>query len=447
MEEDTCEDDDEAEKPADPFEELKSSESFKTLCEDFRTEVVLASLIECRTQDVDKLTDWCLTDHPDDQIREILNGHLLKMKIKSTDVTSDSFSKPSDEKSMPAKFIPPSTNWTRFTFDVNAEGQLSDKLKEIWNQFLEKVESLEITEYLSFLSLARCLEELNENHGRNPDRKFSNSFSPGTANLVVCSEDEMHELALSFYMLDRDKPLPSLDEILICQNDTPLEQIELICRRAFTDRSGKIFVVMHAERIKFDNGMLIEQLFKNTTVTVNHEYRLIFMASKEHNDNSYIVTSFDKNRIQVPSLPRDDSASTYLLQHLQRQTIAADPDKSRLRIVKSLQSGNGKSLVAQRLSRRIPRCERRVLQLHDNDVCFNRIISTWIRQVKSSKVDVCHLDLTPAVRNGRSDLIFSLSVLGGLADSSGQVWLCSEDAYNIIELTSIPEKVTDQVFF
>jgi hypothetical protein len=45
-------------------------------------------------------------------------------------------------------------------------------------------------------------------------------------------------------------------------------QIGLICRRAFEDTAGKIYVVMHAERIKFEAGMQIEQM-------VNH---LIFMC-------------------------------------------------------------------------------------------------------------------------------------------------------------------------
>jgi hypothetical protein len=37
-------------------------------------------------------------------------------------------------------------------------------------------------------------------------------------------------------------------------------QIGLICRRAFEDTAGKIYVVMHAERIKFEAGMQIEQM-------------------------------------------------------------------------------------------------------------------------------------------------------------------------------------------
>ena len=64
--------------------------------------------------------------------------------------------------------------------------------------------------------------------------------------------------------------------------------------------------------------------------------------------------------------------------------------------------------------------------------------------MKRSDVDVFHLDLTPAVRKGRSDLIFSLAVLGGLLDSAGQVWLQPKGLYVIVELT-VSEIKSNQV--
>jgi hypothetical protein len=46
----------------------------------------------------------------------------------------------------------------------------------------------------------------------------------------------MHDLALSFYMHDPDKRLPGLDEILVCQKDTPLEQVgEIIGAHIYRD--------------------------------------------------------------------------------------------------------------------------------------------------------------------------------------------------------------------
>jgi len=50
--------------------------------------------------------------------------------------------------------------------------------------------------------------------------------------------------------------------------------------------------------MNYDIGMYIEQLFKNTTARTPN-YSLVFMASKERNEHSYIVSAFDKFRVQV----------------------------------------------------------------------------------------------------------------------------------------------------
>jgi hypothetical protein len=439
---------DEDDEPVDPFKEFEALPVFTKLREDFPRYLVLASMIKCGNQNLDDLMEWCFdnSEMEQDQIDNILGEYMAQIVQPKVDepkeITVNSTEEPivkenseAEEKTsiIQAKKQVEYTNLIRFKFDPNAEGLLSEKLKEIWNQFLEKVESLEITDYLSFQSLAKCLEELAD-FGTNPQRKVLSSFKEGSPNLVVCPEGEMHAQALSFYMLDPEKPLPTLDEILICQADTPLEQIELICRRAFSDQSGKIYIILHAEKMNYDNGMHLEQLIKKTTVS-NHSYRLIFMASKERNDHSYIVTAFDKYRIQVPSVPHEDKIQSYLLSHL-NSGIKADPDHSRLRIIKSKKSGNGKSLVAKRLSQLIPDCQRCILQLHDNTVDCNKIISTWLKEIEHYKIDVFHLDVTPAVHSGRADLIFSLTVLGGLSDSNGQIWLSSKQTYHIVELTS-----------
>ena len=46
--------------------------------------------------------------------------------------------------------------------------------------------------------------------------------------------------------------------------------------------------------------------------------------------------------------------------------------------------GNGKSLVARRLSERRGSSLRLILQLHDADISFGKIVATWIKQVKQS---------------------------------------------------------------
>jgi predicted sugar kinase len=67
-----------------------------------------------------------------------------------------------------------------------------------------------------------------------------------------------------------------------------------------------------------------------------------------------------------------------------------------------------------------------------------------VESKKSSAVRVLHLDLTPMVRGGRSDLAFSLAVLGGLVDPAGRVFLTPKTVSVIIELT-VPREVVRKV--
>ena len=53
-------------------------------------------------------------------------------------------------------------------------------------------------------------------------------------------------------------------------------------------------------------------------------------------------------------------------------------------------TGNGKSLVASRLSERRGSSHHQILQLHDSDICFGKIVSTWLKQV----IDLGHLAQT-----------------------------------------------------
>lgn len=433
-------DDDEEATLADPLAELRSKVEFKMLCEDFDSDLVLASLIECKTTNMVELTDWCFEEHSEEEVRRILKQHRANHLMNN--LTAKPAPVPDDIQMNAVQLPEMDTSSDQPVSAVPIGGLLSNQFGVVWERFLEKAESFDSKDSLCFRVLAHCLEVIADKFALKLDRKVFSRVRPGFPSLVLCSEAEMFDLALSFYMFDPKKPMPSLDEVLICQEDTPLEQITLLCRRAFCDTSGKIFAVLHAERIKFDAGMQIEHLVKSTTAT-NHAYRLIFMASKEARENSYIVTAFEKYRIQLSAASPPEKIREYLLGHL-RSSVQADLNHSWLRIVKSKQAGNGKSLVARRLSERIAGCQRRCLQLHDSDVSFEDIVSAWLSEMKRSDVDVFHLDLTPAVRKGRSDLIFSLAVLGGLLDSAGQVWLQPKGLYVIVELT-VSEIKSNQV--
>jgi hypothetical protein len=208
----------------DPFILLKATQEYEELCEDFDPEIVLAALISCHPWDMDGLTEWCYEKHSVEDVHHILAGYVQqnRKEIRAPDTTV-----PGIEKSL-LEDRESKQEETPLSFEIGPKGLLlREQFATVWAQFLDRAESLDIKECLSFQLLAGCLDDLVAGMTR-PQRRFLGQFSEGIPNLVVCAEAEMHALALAFYMHDPDKRLPGLDEVLLCQPDTPLEQVTQI---------------------------------------------------------------------------------------------------------------------------------------------------------------------------------------------------------------------------
>ncbi|XP_077867704.1 E3 ubiquitin-protein ligase RNF213-like [Saccoglossus kowalevskii] len=84
-------------------------------------------------------------------------------------------------------------------------------------------------------------------------------------------------------MADKDKPLPSYDEVLICTPQTTLEQVVLLWRRAMFDKSGKIYCLVNADQLDYDISTTAEvkrsQLSQDTRR--NDDYRLMVLCSRD----------------------------------------------------------------------------------------------------------------------------------------------------------------------
>jgi hypothetical protein len=197
----------------DPFEELKSKTEYKLLCDDFDSSTALASLIKCKSHNMVELTEWCFEEHSKEEVLQILRGHQFEYK-------RNNFIQESEQ--------PEGIPDISLVNNIQEGRLLSEQFEAVWTQFMGKVESLEMKDFLCFQSLAKCLEDLSSAHASHPKRKIFSQVRQGCPNLVVCPEAEIYDLALSFYINDAEKPLPSLDEVLICQKETPLESIALV---------------------------------------------------------------------------------------------------------------------------------------------------------------------------------------------------------------------------
>ena len=211
----------------------------------------------------------------------------------------------------------------------------------------------------------------------------------------------------------------------------------LTFRRAFTDKTGRIFSILYAERLDFNTSYFIENLFLNANIE-NREYKLVFVCGKESVARSYLATAFDKYKAQVPEF-KDTTIRTYLERHLKTRGGERGPEEVAMRMIVSKRPGMGKSLQAQRASERSKYRQERV-ELHDQIIDRSKLITRWTSKSRPEPT-LYHVDITAGVGFSRNDLLFALVVLGGIQDSSGKVWACDieKDMY-MFEMIEKPGK-------
>ena len=235
----------------DPFGDIKENPLFKVLRDNFDENTSLAAIInhydEVEANAVglqDRLLDWAMEN--EDQNFDNLHAQYEEKRKKFNDRIE-----PMDDD---AKI---NTELHTFTdvFDVieDQSVSLSKKLDLVWNKFLNFINKLDIADYVNFKVIAYILEELSRQPSNlKPSRKMIPTLSVGKPSLIICPEKEMLPVCLSLYAFEESKVLPRNDEVLICSKQTSTEQIELFCRKAFHDQTGRIFCIVHAEMMDYN---------------------------------------------------------------------------------------------------------------------------------------------------------------------------------------------------
>ncbi len=311
-----------------------------------------------------------------------------------------------------------------------------ENIINIWHKFIANISNRDAKDFVELEFLAEQIQKFKDKCDVKPNRKLPTYICEGKPNVVICSEEEAHRIALSIYHTDKEKPLPYLSEVLVCNKDTKLEKVELMCRRALEDSSGRIFVIVHAQLLSYEAGVQIEELLTSSQVQ-NKKYRLVFISSQGANDRSYIATAFDSNIVSNNvNPPTPESLAGYVKQHLSKDPDSAvtrsDPEKCSFRTIVSSKAGNGKTLYVKKLLKRHNQ-DLKSIQLHGREVDTTKIISKWGTSYQPNKPGIFHLDLAPTVER-KEDLLFSLGILGGIEDSKGNLWLRSKEDLYCVEM-------------
>ncbi|XP_057717215.1 E3 ubiquitin-protein ligase rnf213-alpha-like isoform X2 [Corythoichthys intestinalis] len=316
----------------------------------------------------------------------------------------------------------------------------------IWNNYMEDPKKV-LPQILDIKSLGRLLELLalsEENHANLIKRELPKRMAAGTPNLLVCPHAAVLTSCISIYMTSKHQPLPTYDEVLLCNSSTTYEQAELFLRRCLGagGKDEKIYCLLHGELLTYDVSSKFEKFFQRMKMQCMTDYRLVILCSSER-EHAYLPSAFSQYRLQiVPQMPLD-GIRKYLHQHYvvpAEQCSAAAVFKDRLCIgtVTSERAGVGKSLYIQRLYETLKhsngeRATMNCIRLIEPSVNETAILQSLMSSAKKDKLSVFHFDITSSVKKGIHEFLFKLLILRYLMDSDGNTWKCDAKQLYVME--------------
>ncbi|XP_061169142.1 E3 ubiquitin-protein ligase RNF213-like [Saccostrea echinata] len=341
----------------------------------------------------------------------------------------------------------------------SAIGPLIRDLRQLWTAFQTSISS-NLTDYLSVEQLGIVLKYISRKGTTIIDREFLQCFQSGVPNLLVCCQDDVINTILSIYCQDTKQPLPCPDEVLLCTQETSLNEIEIFWRRAMYNDCGKIHCLANVENLSYDvseKGERRLDYHMQNALTREIQYKLVVICGTEQENNSRIVAALDKHR--RPPLPL---MSHQVLLPCIREKLTADMNKMPMvpaasvdfecctvRIIKSWRSGVGKTLYKKRLVEKLNLTHKKLdrggrattitIPIHEKRIEVDEIMSVLLQNTSptmKTEPRIFHIDLSHEVEEGVDYLLFQLLILGCLTNSQGYIW--RKSPFDLYLVESLP---------
>uniref|UniRef100_A0A674BBP2 RING-type E3 ubiquitin transferase n=1 Tax=Salmo trutta TaxID=8032 RepID=A0A674BBP2_SALTR len=332
--------------------------------------------------------------------------------------------------------------------------EVSRKVNLIWNAYMRDMKNF-LPDTLDVRSFGRFLEILANKkeykylpkkwNKKTIQRDLPKGLAIGSPNLIVCPHDEILASCISVYMSSECQPLPTYDEVILCNSTTPFEQVELFLRRCLTPgyRGQKIYTMLYGDQLSYEVSSKTERFFKSITMQCRKDYRLVIICSSDR-EHTYLPSAFSQYRLHmVPQEPLI-MIQRYLNRHYtvpadQTSAAAVFKDRQFVGVVSSERAGVGKSLYIKRLFEKLKdifmkatvlKCIRLIKPTVDENV----ILQSLLNNPGKKELTIFHFDVTSTVRKGLDECLFKLLVLGYLMDSEGRMWKCSNKQLYVIEI-------------
>ena len=288
-------------------------------------------------------------------------------------------------------------------------------------------------------------------------------FNDKEPNLIFINRPDLLIYVLSMYLQSGCRfGFPSHHEVLICSEETTLEELDIFWRRALdSPSSSEIFCLAFIENLKYDIASQgVSSLKKYLQSKYKRNMFLLFLlCSTECEQSSYMATALAQYRrihTQLTDTQRLNEFVFQLINRINRSTNESpflplepssviDPNKSCVRIISSEFAGSGKSLTVSRLEEQLKRIADLPLSanmcttvnLYESQGCEHMAATKLIDSPVYDSLygRIYHIDITATSYEELIPFLFKLLITGVICDKYGRIWRCSKINYFAIEIT------------
>lgn len=226
------------------------------------------------------------------------------------------------------------------------------KFDLIWDAYMADMKNF-LPHILDIKSLGRLLELLADPPSANGvnlglvQRQLPRGLVPGNPNLIVCPHSDVLTACLSIYMSSEDQPLPTYDEVLLCNPSTPYEQVEIFLRRCLSMgyKGHKVYSLLYGDLLTYDISSKVENFFQRMKMQSRKDYKLVIICSSER-EYTYIPSAFSQYRVHVIPQQSVERLQQYLHSHFvipegRCSAAAAFKDRLCVGVISSQRAGVG----------------------------------------------------------------------------------------------------------
>ncbi|XP_057214799.1 E3 ubiquitin-protein ligase rnf213-beta-like isoform X2 [Triplophysa rosa] len=312
-----------------------------------------------------------------------------------------------------------------------------ESLDNLWKQFKENMSRF-LSDHVDVETLGKFLSVLSSMNQMHIRRNIPHILCDGRPNFIQCPIADVISTTLSFYTESPEQPLPTTDEILMCQEETTTEEVEIFLRRCLgfqgtAYKHNKIYTLVNPGSLTYDVGVALVECFETLEKSAEPHYRLVMVCPV--NQDRYVPSFFSNYKVQTGLCVSKERNEKYLKNHFRIPAELLDPRHSRVYpgklsvwMIASERPTVGKSLYVKRLFEQFQTefpettCIRmRLIEPCVNIDGFVQTLSQRLAPLKEQDPVLLHID-TAAVRCGLEEFLFKLLVLGCLSDSKGNIW-------------------------